>query len=321
MKQAVLIFFVLVSLVFNVNLAYAQDNSVKIALVPDIHLSFSQKDDWILLKESSVIFQSVINDLNIRTDVDYTFFGGDLINNDDKKMSDIVYFTDVLNDFKRTFFVILGDREADTEEDYDKFDFTSEFRNNGFLNYKQTYYQQDLKCGYTLIGLDTTIKNKFEGELDKQQLDWLKEQLELSKDKKVIILMHHPAVVASDIPFKKDFLLKNSTEFVDLIKNHPNVKLVLSGHLHLNSVTRLDKTYYITAPSVSTFPNTYKILTINNDSFYIETQKIRLPDFVKKSKKLLPTTEYANTIVNEPKSIIKFFAGNKESNKKVYLFD
>ncbi|MFA6989491.1 MAG: metallophosphoesterase [Candidatus Gastranaerophilaceae bacterium] len=314
----ILIFIFVLS---NINFAFAQIDSLKIALIPDLHLSFNQEDNWVIFKETPVIFQNVINELNARSDIDYVFFGGDLINNDDKKLTDTSYIEDVLTDFKHCFYTILGDREADLNEGYEKTDFTSEFKKNGFSFSKQTYYIQDLKDGYVLIGLDTTIKNKFEGELDKDQLDWLKKNLELAKDKKVIILMHHPALITSEIPFNRDFLLKNSSEFLELAAKYPNIKLVLSGHLHMNSIVKQNKTYFITSSSVSTYPNSFKILTIYNDRFEVENQKIKLPSFIKKSKKLLPDTEYAKKIIEKPQDILKFTSGNNSSNKKEYFFN
>jgi 3',5'-cyclic-AMP phosphodiesterase len=312
---------ILICLCFLLNITSVHAEGLKIAIIPDIHLSFNENDSWVLLKESPVIFQSVINELNSRPDIDYVFFGGDLANNDDKKLTDVGYVEDVLNDLKHNFYLILGDREADLDENCDKTNFTSEFRKNGFSYYKQTYYIQDLKDGYVLFGLDTTIKNKFEGELDKDQLDWLKQNLNFYKDKKVIILMHHSALVSSDIPFNKDFLLKNAGEFLELIGKYPNVKLVLSGHLHMNSIVKQNKTYFVVTPSVSTYPNSFKILTIYNDRFEVENQKIKLSSFVKKSKKLLPDTEYAKKIIENPQNITDFLSGNKSGSKKVYFFD
>lgn len=291
------------------------------AFVPDIHLTSEKQDDWALYNESQVIFQELVRTLNNTPNLAFTVFGGDMIENQDKKLDELSLFTDLLFDFKTPFYVIPGDREADLVEDYDKRDFIIEFLRNGFNSRTQPYWVQEPEENLVLIGLDTTVTNKFEGTIPQEELDWLKSTLEANKDKFTIIAMHHPAVTPAYIG-KDKFQLSNSTDFLSLIKDNPQVKLVLSGHQHLNYAKKINSTVFLDIPSVLTYPNEYAELNISADKVRVNRKKIAFKQLIKKSKSALPTTEYAkNMMLKNKKELFRLQKGDDFSNQKVYFFE
>jgi 3',5'-cyclic AMP phosphodiesterase CpdA len=320
-RNFLLVFIVFSALIFN-NVRAESIKPLKFAFVPDLHLSFEHKNDWIMKNESMVIFQEVLSFLNSMQNLDFVVFGGDIINNDDGKFSDLAFFIDSTSELKHRYYTIFGDREADLKEGFDKIDFTSEFRKNGFLDKNRPYWAA-VYDDKLLIGLDTSILNGFGGEIPPEQMEWLKNILENNKNRFTIIFMHHPAVInRKKLHPNKEFLLSNSAEFLKLVKNNPQVKLVLSGHHHIKSVAKINGTLFVTSPSVVTYPNYFEVLTIFPDRVEFRDQKIPYRQLVKKGKKSLVNSDYAKQYDNKkPSDIFAFQEGSKEDKSKVYKFD
>ena len=89
---------------------------------------------------------------------------------------------------------------------------------------------------YELLFLDTLqapaiLSEKHEGFLCEKRLGWLDKKLENSKQKKVVIFMHHP-------PFPVGFKardpngLHNSKNFFSILKKYHHVIHIISGHIH-----------------------------------------------------------------------------------------
>ncbi|KKP68498.1 MAG: hypothetical protein UR66_C0005G0045 [Candidatus Moranbacteria bacterium GW2011_GWE1_35_17] len=113
----------------------------------------------------------------------------------------------VVNKKKRAALFVKGNHDTDKKYNY--------------LAAKK-YYITD-KDNWRIIVLDTNETNK----ITQTQLDWFKEML--NTDKKVLVAMHEPPFVV------------NSTEpigefgpFLEIVKEHENIKYVLSGHSHLS---------------------------------------------------------------------------------------
>lgn len=295
----------------------------KMIFLPDTHVSFKDEDDWILYKEGFVIFQDVIKSIKTIPELDFVVFGGDLTDNDDNALNDLPLFLDSIEDLNVNYFTILGDREADLKESYTKQDFCAEFRRNGFGNPNFTYWSEQISEQVLLIGLDTSVENKFEGKLSPEELSWLDNTLKANPDKFTIIAMHHPAfqTTASDKTVWKNFILENSDEFLTVINKYPQVKLILSGHHHNYAVKNLNGKLFISLPSVVTYPNQYKILKIYPDRVEVENKDISFKQIIKKAKNILVKTSYAKKFNTEnPKKVLKFQEGDKISKTKIFYY-
>lgn len=121
------------------------------------------------------------------------------------------------------------------------------------------YYSFE-KANWIFLVLDSTQLNPNGGYiayLDDDQLNWLKEKLSSVKDKYVCIVSHIPILsICSGLFFNKtegngDLLIKRNlmhTDFLKLkevFKSYPNIKVCISGHIHLqDEVTYLGVRYY-----------------------------------------------------------------------------
>jgi 3',5'-cyclic AMP phosphodiesterase CpdA len=87
--------------------------------------------------------------------------------------------------------------------------------------------------GYRVILLDTTTPGTHAGALCEGRRDWLAARLDEAADRPVILVMHHHANVLS-LPVDA-IPLADGAGFVRLLKRHPDVRMVISGHVHLTS--------------------------------------------------------------------------------------
>ena len=87
--------------------------------------------------------------------------------------------------------------------------------------------------GYRVILLDTTIPGTHGGALCEGRQDWLKARLDEAAERPVIVVMHHHANVLS-LPVD-EIPLADGAGFARLLKRHPDVRMVIAGHVHLTT--------------------------------------------------------------------------------------
>ncbi len=86
-------------------------------------------------------------------------------------------------------------------------------------------------ASWTVILLDSSIRGRVEGELKQDTLSRLKDCLTQNKQKHVLIALHHH-VLDVQSAWIDALKLRNNPEFLSLLKDYPNVKIVLNGHIH-----------------------------------------------------------------------------------------
>lgn len=89
------------------------------------------------------------------------------------------------------------------------------------------FYQQTEH--WQILGLNSHLPSATQGRLDDQQLERLKTAL--NNTKPLLIALHHPPVAVAS-QWKDKLALENSDEFWALLKNKPQAKLVIFGHVH-----------------------------------------------------------------------------------------
>lgn len=101
--------------------------------------------------------------------------------------------------------------------------------------------------GYDFIVLNSTIPGMSRGLLTEDSLSWLERKLINSKNP-TIIAFHHPCVEPGGWLNRK--ILENRNDFVRLISDYRNVKLVLYGHIHYPFQTEINGIKFSSASSV-----------------------------------------------------------------------
>jgi 3',5'-cyclic AMP phosphodiesterase CpdA len=115
---------------------------------------------------------------------------------------------------------------------------------SGFLHFVIDDYPARIIC------LDTKIPGEVPGTLCEERLGWLGAQLEAGGTRPTMIAMHHPAFRIGR-PFSDARPFRNADKFAGLLARHPNVSLVVAGHVHCTLQARIGNAVAIAAPSTA----------------------------------------------------------------------
>ena len=99
------------------------------------------------------------------------------------------------------------------------------------------------------VALSSDGKNRSRGVLSSKELDFLKMELEQNGTKQIVVALHHPPIKSGT--WKDDRMLENAEEFLEVVKQFRNVKLVLYGHLHQANETTIGETKFYSPPAAS----------------------------------------------------------------------
>lgn len=102
---------------------------------------------------------------------------------------------------------------------------------------------------WQLILLDSHWPQHVTGFLAAHQLQWLDKTLQENSQHALIFVHHHVLPVGCD--WLDPQLIKNHTEFLEIIDRYPQIQGIVSGHVHQESEQIRDKVRFITAPSTS----------------------------------------------------------------------
>ncbi|MCH2210141.1 MAG: phosphodiesterase [Fuerstiella sp.] len=101
---------------------------------------------------------------------------------------------------------------------------------------------------WLLVGLDTHVPGQVSGRLGEAQAAWLHERLAVHGDRPCILFCHHPTVdVGSD--WMDAIGLTDRDLLVDVVRDHPSVRLICCGHVHHEFEGYSGKTRVVTTPS------------------------------------------------------------------------
>lgn len=130
----------------------------------------------------------------------------------------------------------------------------------------KSYYAFEV-LNWKIIVLDSiqpTAEGKgYQGKIDDEQLDWLKNELIIApKDKYILIVSHIPILSACVFLDGKNFkngewrvpetwMHGDAEDLVELFAKHPNIKLAISGHIHLNDRIEYNQVTYCCNGAVS----------------------------------------------------------------------
>ena len=98
------------------------------------------------------------------------------------------------------------------------------------------------------VALDTLVPGDARGELCSSRLDWLEATLAAEPARPTVVLMHHPPFVTG-IGFMDDMGLSGREAFAAIVARHPQVQLILCGHLHRPIHTLVGGRRALTCPS------------------------------------------------------------------------
>ncbi len=90
--------------------------------------------------------------------------------------------------------------------------------------------------GIDLLLLDSSVPGKPHGQLEKPTLQWLDSALAASVDRPALLFLHHPPFVAGIWHMDRQNL-QNADELASIVRRHPRVQLIATGHVHRAALT------------------------------------------------------------------------------------
>ena len=119
------------------------------------------------------------------------------------------------------------------------------------------------------------------------QLAWLEEDLERNAKTPTVIACHYPAIPIPERTAKPGMRnageLDNGGELVALMKRHPQVRAVFSGHFHMNIVEQDDELSHIITGALPEYPTEYRDVCVYADRLEVRTVGLSDPSFAARS--------------------------------------
>lgn len=224
----------------------APRRSLRVAFLTDIHLPASGRNEQI-----SRCLQQVL-----REKPDLILFGGDQVMNVDgvaEAEADVQYAN-----FRRTVMEPLRGRE--TAAVIGNHCIWNGRKDKALAAYGMParYYRRDMG-GWRLLMLDTFHADRT-CRVDDEQMEWLKAEIS-GTTKPVLLLSHAPILTVTsfledEVPQNGAFHIPNRWQTAnlqplrDLLYDHPNVRLALSGHMHQIDRCDFDRVSYVCGGAV-----------------------------------------------------------------------
>src|SRR4028118_139210 len=102
--------------------------------------------------------------------------------------------------------------------------------------------------GWQFLLLNSAVSGYVHGQLSPESLDWLNLQLQQTRERPTLIGLHHPPLLVNS-DWLDSSTLQNSEELFETIARHPQVRLVVFGHIHQEFEQSHRGVHYLGSPS------------------------------------------------------------------------
>lgn len=143
-------------------------------------------------------------------------------------------FQEIFENTKQPVFALPGNHDDLTS-------MKSVFRANNIR-----YVDHAVLDNWICIFANSVVPDESYGFIQKGELIRIKELATIHQDKQVVLLLHHPP--NSPCP-ASGCKLKNADELENVLKDLTNLKIVVSGHLHIENAETLNDVRYLSTPS------------------------------------------------------------------------
>jgi len=102
--------------------------------------------------------------------------------------------------------------------------------------------------GHHFVGLDSQEPGQARGFLDGGQLEWLRQDLQQHRDQPTIAFVHHHPWPLG-LAWIDGMRLRNGEELIATLQQHPRLRWLICGHVHLDQAIQRDGLTMLTTPS------------------------------------------------------------------------
>jgi UDP-2,3-diacylglucosamine pyrophosphatase LpxH len=215
-------------------------------------------------------------------DLDFLLIPGDLTQHGEPANHE--WLADRLAQLPYPVYVIPGNHDLVERDATDRTiaaaDFPSYYQNFGYD--KELYYSRSLLPGLRLIGLNSIFfaddgKQIGMGRLDDEQFAWLEATLSSISTEMVMVMIHHNVVEhlpgQTQSQMGRRYMLENAPQLLELLQQH-GVKLLFTGHLHVQHIAQHQGIYEITTGSLVSYPHPYRVLELHRGELTIASHRV-----------------------------------------------
>lgn len=261
----------------------------KFAVVSDLHIAVphtigEQTHRFHLVEVSIPTLELVLENLS-KLDIDFLLLPGDLTQ--DGEPENHTWLSKRLAQLPYPVYVVPGNHDVPMRFSNDYSigldDFPSYYHHCGYDYQPQLYYTRQVLPGVRIIGLnsnqfDVSGKQQYVGSLDPEQLDWLQQVLNTAEEELVMVMIHHNVIEhlpdQSNNTLGRRYMLENSSALLDILKS-AGVKVIFTGHLHVQDIAEYQGIYEITTGSLITYPHPYRIIDVTTNAISQHCLKIQ----------------------------------------------
>ncbi|MFN6167056.1 MAG: metallophosphoesterase family protein [Pseudanabaena sp.] len=249
----------------------------KFAIASDLHIAlphtiWQHPARFHLVEYSIPAFEEVLSHL-ATLDLDFLLLPGDLTQHGEPENHQ--WLAERLAKLPYPVYVIAGNHDLPRVETFDQFTlhYTQFGFTKGISEPNKLYYECEVLPNVRLIGLNSNRFNE-EGQqigwIDQEQLEWLQNVLDRKDYGLNLVTIHHNVLEhmhdQSRNALGKRYMLGNTQQLCEIL-HRANVKMVFTGHLHVQDIAYSDRydLYDITTGSLVSYPHPYRVLSYISD--------------------------------------------------------
>ena len=246
--------------------------TINFAVVSDVN--YGPETNRQEYKENSQVLNGFINRIN-ENNYDFVVFLGDNIAK--SKADYLKEFLRKITKINTKYYLVMGDKDVHRISGMSKTEYLNivnkENKSQKNKDSSYTFKINDEILAIVLDGVSSGIQSTH-GIFTKKTLQWLDTTLENNKNKKIIIFQHVPYLE----PYEKPaYTMLDKQEYAAIIRRHPNIMLIISGHYGQEYAIKDEKgVYHISTTSLSKTPYYYTEIQVTYDKKLLKKPK----DFV-----------------------------------------
>lgn len=274
---------------------YSNTSSLKFVQISDAHYyTGSENTTYKMIGRSPELLDDAIEQINEIPNLSFVMFTGDLIDKPfEKELSAFLPHTEKIN---VPWYFAFGNHDTMVGGYLTPAVYMS-LVNKYNTNYKfeKSYYSFTPQKGYKAIVLDSIIRDRLtsNGRIGEEQLKWLDNEIKNSPKDVILIFMHIPVVEPFTSPNHR---LLDADKVEEILNKYKNPIAVFQGHYHAAKITQKGHIVYISCPSMVTYPNAFRFITITNFKnrtiIDIKDKETRLKNIQKLAKLLIFSSDF-----------------------------
>lgn len=229
---------------------------MKIIHISDLHIGEKKDDPQIL--------DALIDEVNA-ANPEAVFITGDLT--DEGRAKEYEEVAKVVKRFKKMPYIVPGNHDA---------------RNDGLELFQENFamppfaeYIEHLNA--TAMGLNSTMSDTNDGMIGQEQMEWLKENLNKAKGRKILYMHHH--VLPVPHTGRERNILYDAGDLLQLAQDN-KIDIILSGHKHQHYAWLLGN--IVIANAGTAYSNklilhnkySYNVITVGKEEISVELKEI-----------------------------------------------